>query len=94
MTFEPHFMMRRCGGPPDSQACQDNCINKGRYCAMDTIDEEWAVHYKGWQVGLVLRGAVQTTCQVVSLWLQQCGLRHKGWHPSRWAWGLVFAAVD
>lgn len=50
VTFESHFMMRRCGGPPDSQACQDNCINKGRYCAMDTIDEEWAVHYKGWQV--------------------------------------------
>ena len=60
MTFEPHFMMRRCGSAPDSQACQDNCINKGRYCAMDTIDEEWAVHYKGWQVGPVLRVAGET----------------------------------
>ena len=61
MTFEPHFMMRRCGRDEDSQACQDGCINRGRYCAMDTIDEEWAVHYKGWQVGLVLRVAGQPT---------------------------------
>ena len=47
-AFKPHFMLRRCDNNPDSQECQDNCLNMGRYCAVDSI--EHADQYRGWHV--------------------------------------------
>ncbi|CAL8466083.1 g5619 [Coccomyxa elongata] len=46
----PHFMMRKCSYDADSPECTTNCIHKGRYCAVDSIGDEFSGKFKGWQV--------------------------------------------
>lgn len=48
--FTPHYMVQRCLEARGSQTCEDNCINHGRYCAMDSIPTELQSRYKGRQV--------------------------------------------
>ncbi len=48
--FKPHFMHRRCSYDAGSEECATNCIHKGRYCAVDSIDDDYASTFKGWQV--------------------------------------------
>ena len=45
--YRPHFMAQHCLDSPGSQTCQDDCINHGRYCAMDSIPESLQSKYKG-----------------------------------------------
>ena len=45
--FKPRFMVQHCLEGENSANCQNSCINKGRYCAMDTIAEDLQHAYKG-----------------------------------------------
>lgn len=49
--FTPHFMLRKCSYEVDSSECTTNCIHKGRYCAVDSIDNKYSRKFQGWQVG-------------------------------------------
>lgn len=49
--FTPRFMVQRCLEGADSPTCQSNCINHGRYCTLDTIQEDLQATYNGRQVG-------------------------------------------
>lgn len=46
----PHFMMRKCSYDADTPECTTNCIHKGRYCAVDSVSEDFSGKFKGWQV--------------------------------------------
>ena len=48
--FTPHFMVRKCSYNADSTECTTNCINNGRYCAVDSIDDAFSRKFQGWQV--------------------------------------------
>lgn len=48
--FRPHFMVQKCLDSSSSQTCQDNCVNNGRYCAMDSLPEGLQSSYNGRQV--------------------------------------------
>ncbi|CAL5228469.1 g11610 [Coccomyxa viridis] len=48
--FTPHFMVRKCSYNADSTECTTNCINNGRYCAVDSIDDAFSHKFQGWQV--------------------------------------------
>ena len=48
--FTPHFMIRKCSYRADSTECTTNCINNGRYCAVDSIDDAYSRKFQGWQV--------------------------------------------
>ncbi|KAA6422834.1 MAG: vacuolar-sorting receptor 1-like isoform 1, partial [Trebouxia sp. A1-2] len=48
--FKPHFMVQKCLDSSSSQTCQDNCVNNGRYCAMDSIPDSLQSSYNGRQV--------------------------------------------
>ena len=50
LQFTPHFMLRKCSYEVDSTECTTNCIHKGRYCAVDSIDDAFAHKFQGWQV--------------------------------------------
>ena len=43
-------MVRKCSYDTDSTECTTNCINKGRYCAVDSIDDTYSHKFQGWQV--------------------------------------------
>ena len=76
--FTPHFMVQRCLDSSNSQTCQDNCINHGRYCAMDSIPETLQSRYKGHQVcadDAIMWSYVCTGCQSFQS-LQMCSLFH------------------
>ncbi|KAI4318944.1 hypothetical protein MLD38_032597 [Melastoma candidum] len=38
-SFTPHYITLYCSGSKTSNPCATQCINKGRYCAPDTVDE-------------------------------------------------------
>ncbi|DBB12286.1 TPA: hypothetical protein ACH3X3_006385 [Trebouxia sp. C0006] len=48
--FKPHFMVQKCLDSSNSQTCRDNCVNNGRYCAMDSIPQGLQSSYNGRQV--------------------------------------------
>ena len=48
--FTPHFMSRRCSYDAASEECSSNCIHHGRYCAVDSIGDDYESKFKGWQV--------------------------------------------
>ena len=52
--FTPHFMLRKCSYDTDSTECTTNCIHKGRYCAVDSIDDDYSRKFQGWQVRLAV----------------------------------------
>lgn len=43
-------MVRKCSYNADSTECTTNCINNGRYCAVDSIDDAFSHKFQGWQV--------------------------------------------
>ena len=49
-SFEPHFMHRKCDFP-SQRSCDDECINHGRYCAFDSISDQFKPRYQPKQVG-------------------------------------------
>ena len=51
--FTPHFMIRKCSYSADSTECTTNCINNGRYCAVDSIDDAYSRKFQGWQVSFL-----------------------------------------
>lgn len=64
--FVPHYMVQRCLEDSRSQACADDCINHGRYCAMDSIPTDLQGRYKGRQV-LVCKAARLLYCSNLML---------------------------
>lgn len=58
--FKPRFMVQRCLDRQDSLSCQENCINRGRYCAMDHIDEDLQGSYKGRHVSDLARNPLNS----------------------------------
>lgn len=59
--FTPHYMMRKCSYEADTHECTNNCIHGGRYCAVDSIDDEFSGKFKGWQV-FALAASVSPDC--------------------------------
>jgi len=39
-------MLRKCSYDADHAECQDNCINQGRYCAVDSISDKFSKTFK------------------------------------------------
>jgi len=61
--FTPHFMVRKCSYDTDSTECTTNCINKGRYCAVDSIDDTYSHKFQGWQVSFPISAKFQHFAQ-------------------------------
>jgi len=58
--FTPHFMLRKCSYDADTPECTTNCIHKGRYCAVDSISDDFNGKFKGWQVRALLCWSSET----------------------------------
>ncbi|KAL3145489.1 hypothetical protein ABBQ32_003313 [Trebouxia sp. C0010 RCD-2024] len=69
--FTPHYMIQRCLEHGRSQTCADNCINHGRYCAMDSIPTELQGRYKGRQV-------IEENKRQLCIW-HQAEAKHQAW---------------
>ena len=52
-AFAPHFMHRKCPNRDmASEECRANCLHHGRYCAYDSIADEFSAKFKPHQVML------------------------------------------
>ncbi len=62
--FTPHYMSRECSSGLESLDCKNNCIHYGRYCAMDSIGDEYKDSFKGWQASC--SPPIPISCHLIS----------------------------